>query len=100
MLSTLSHIARFGLDVLHNSFLVSPGFGRNAPTALTFELVSHNPNPIRLRPGLPICHIGFQQVLNPGTPNATLSKSIYENKASPVPPMYVEEFSGYCTAPE
>jgi dCTP deaminase len=100
VLSTLSHVARFGINVLQSSTLVSPGFGNNIPTALTFELVNSNPNPIRLRPGLPVCHIGFQQLIDPGTPNDVLRSSIYERRVSPVPPMYSEEFSDFCVVPK
>lgn len=96
VLSTLSHVARFGVSVLQSSAFVSPGFGHDTPTALTFEIVSSNPNPVRLRPGMPICHIGFQQVLEPGTPNAGLRRSIYEKRISPTPPMYSEEFQEFC----
>lgn len=100
MLSTLSHVARFGLSVLQESFFVAPGFGQRAPQALTFELVNHNPNAIRLQPGLPICHIGFQEVLDPGTPNDELRSSIYERRMSPSPPMYLEEFRKFCSNAE
>jgi len=99
VLSTLSHVARFGLNVLQGSCLVSPGFGRTVPTALTFEIVNSNPNPIQLRPGLPICHLGFQEVRDPGTPNAALSTSAYERHKPPSAPMYSEEFSKFLQSP-
>lgn len=99
LLSTLSHVARFGVNVLQGSSFVSPDFGRSAPTALTFELVNSNPNPVWLRSGMPICHIGFQQLLDPGTPNSALQRSVYEAQAVPAPPMYLEEFKQFLTKP-
>lgn len=100
ILSTLSHVARFGLSVLQNSTLVGPGFGQDTPTALTFELLNSSPNPIQLRPGLPICHLGFQELRDPGTPNPALRKSVYENQTSPGPPRYSDEFGDICDNPK
>jgi len=100
VLSTLSHVARFGLNVVQGSSLVSPGFGQKLPTALTFEIVNANPNPIWLRPGLPICHIAFQEVSNKGTPNAILQTSVYETRKAPAPPLYSEEFRDFCDIPK
>jgi dCTP deaminase len=100
VLSTLSHIARFGLSVLQNSTLVSPGFGQDAPTALTFELFNSSPNSVQLRSGLPICHLGFQQILDPGTPNPVLHRSVYERQISPALPKYRDEFSEFCRVPK
>src|SRR5262249_49761219 len=59
MLAPLSHIARTGLQVHLGAFWINPGFGANDATALAMELVNHNPSPIVLRAGLPICHLLF-----------------------------------------
>jgi deoxycytidine triphosphate deaminase len=97
ILSNLSHLARFGLNVLNGSIIVSPGFGQQSPSQLTMEFVSNNPNPIQLKPGLPVCHLAFQTLLGAGTPNRKLSTSVYEAMPAPAPPMYWQEFADHLT---
>lgn len=93
VIMTLSHISRFGISVTCDSHLVSPGFGKDATCELTFEITSHNPNPVRLRAGLPVCHLLLATVGS--TSNKTpLAKSIYQNLPTPSGPALFEEFSG------
>ena len=88
----LSHVARFGLSVGLGSFVVSPGFGATAPTSLTLELVAHNPSPLRLRTGLPICHLALMRV-TPASETHPLDPSIYEGRESPSGPRLAEEWN-------
>ena len=93
MIGTLSHLARCGVSVHCNSFLVSPGFGRTSPTPLTLELTSVNNRPIVLNPTAPICHLMFVSVASPEKePDRPLEHSAYEGDTGPAGPKYVEEF--------
>jgi dCTP deaminase len=95
VIGTLSHLARCGVSVHCNSFLVSPGFGLTAPTPLTLELTSVNSRPIILDPTAPICHLMLVQVASPEQDRATdrpLEHSAYEGDSGPEGPKYVEEF--------
>ncbi len=87
----LSHVTRFGLSVGLGSFIVSPGFGATTPTSLTLELVTHNPSALKLRAGLPICHLAFMRV-TPGRNSRPLDRSIYEGREAPAGPLLAEEW--------
>lgn len=92
-ISTLSHLARCGISVHCNSFLVSPGFGTEAPTVITLELTSANARSIVLRPGLPICHLALMRVESPTHDlDRPLGKSVYEGDTTPSGPKTQEEF--------
>lgn len=93
VLSTTSHLARFGISVHQGSMYVSPGYGHLNPSGLTLEMTCCNPNAVRLRRGLPACHIAFFEVNGPGTPNATLATSVYEGKQAPSPPLFAREMA-------
>ncbi len=92
IVAPLSHVTRFGLSVGLGSFIVSPRFGANAPTSLTLELVAHNPSPLRLRAGLPICHLALMKV-TPASETHPLDRSIYEGRESPSSPLLAEEWN-------
>lgn len=93
IIGTLSHLARCGVSVHCNSFLVSPGFGWTAPTSLTLELTSVNSRPIILHPKAPICHLMLVRVASPEQdPDRPLEQSAYEGDTGPGGPKYVEEF--------
>lgn len=92
IISTLSHVARFGISTHLDSWLVSPGFGHTEPTALTLELVSCNPSPVTLDSGMPVCHISFARASGVPDPTLFLATSIYEGKEAPSPPLLVDEF--------
>ena len=91
IVAPLSHVVRLGLSVGLGSFIVSPKFGATTPTSLTLELASHNPSPLKLRAGLPICHLAFIKV-TPTTELRALSKSIYEGRETPSGPLLAEEW--------
>jgi dCTP deaminase len=93
LLINLSHLARFGISVHFQAGLVSPGFGATAPTALTLELASFNPAPLKLRAGMPICHLALARLSECTTAENLLARSIYEGRDVPCPPMLYEEFS-------
>ncbi|TWT68815.1 dCTP deaminase [Crateriforma conspicua] len=91
-LSTTSHMARAGISVTCDSQVVSPGFGQGAPCGLTFEIVSHNPSPVVLKFGTPVCHIMFATVGRSKSP-LQLSRSIYEASQNPSGPCLSEELA-------
>lgn len=92
IVAPLSHLARWGLSIGLGSFIVSPGFGATAPTSLTLEITSHNPSPLRLRAGLPICHLALISV-TPASAAHPLERSIYEGRQSPSGPLLAEEWN-------
>jgi len=96
LLSTLSHWGRFGVSADNGSWLVSPGFGGGRCTRLTLELASSNPNPLRLRPGMPLAHLVLART-GPGVEASLFSQSIYEGLPAPSPPRLFEEFGGTAT---
>jgi len=92
LLSNLSHWARFGVSVHQGAAWVSPHFGTHAPTRLTLELHSVNPEPIILRPGMPICQIAFAPVRADPASGLPLNYSVYDGAAAPGRPRLYEEF--------
>lgn len=89
-LSPLSHIARFGLSVHCGADWVNPGFGQAEATPLTLELVNHNPSPLVLDAGIPICHLRLIEIDSLGELSAT---SVYEGRDPLGPPRFFEEMS-------
>jgi dCTP deaminase len=92
IMSTLSHLARFGVFINLSSVLISPGFGEESPTALTLEVVSYNPSPITLQSGIPVCHLMVARTSGAMKAAMTLYKSVYEGKDVPSGPLLFEEF--------
>ena len=90
----LSHISRWGLSLNLGSLIVSPKFGATTPTSLTLELASHNPSPLKLKVGLPICHLGFVKV-KANDKSRPLDRSIYEGKEAPMGPLFSEEWNNF-----
>jgi dCTP deaminase len=88
----LSHFARTGLNIGLGSFLVSPKFGSIAPTSLTLEIAVHSPLSVRLRAGLPICHVAFVRVA-PETGPHPMDRSVYEGQETPSGPLLAEEWN-------
>lgn len=98
LLMPLSHLARFGLSLHLGACLVGPNYGSTRPSRLTLELASSNPCPLRLRSGMPVCHLLLARV-NPSTEGGgPLSKSIYERFDAPSVPMLYEEMAALATA--
>ena len=91
IVTPLSHIARYGLSVNLGSCIISPKFGATTPTGLTLELTSHNPSPLKLQVGLPVCHLAFIRV-TPSTDSYLLNQSIYEGRETPSAPLLNEEW--------
>ncbi|MEV6908496.1 dCTP deaminase [Amycolatopsis sp. NPDC051071] len=58
----MSHLGRLGLTVHVTADTINPGFGYDAPTAITLELVNHHPRPLILRAGMPICHLQLHRL--------------------------------------
>jgi dCTP deaminase len=92
IVAPLSHISRWGLSVNLGSLIVSPKFGATNPTCLTIELVSHNPSPLKLKTGLPICHLAFIKVTH-SEELVPLYRSIYEGRETPSGPFLNEELA-------
>ncbi|KDA02483.1 dCTP deaminase [Hyphomonas oceanitis] len=88
-LSALSHVARFGLSVVSGACFVGPGFGSSAPTALTLELVNHNPSPLRLFAGLPIAHLRLSRISGD---IGLAPPSIYNGQDPLIAPAFYEEW--------
>jgi len=55
-LSNISGLARLGLNTVLSTF-VSPGFGANLARPLTLEIHNASNFPIRIFPGMRICHL-------------------------------------------
>lgn len=91
-LSTTSHMSRAGVSVTCDSQIVSPGFGRGNPCGLTFEIVSHNPSPVVLREGMPVCHLMIASV-DAMNRTSGLDRSIYEANRIPSGPRLAEELA-------
>ena len=62
-----SSLARIGLGVHVTAPTIHAGFRGT----ITLEMTNHGPHPIRLRPGMAICQLIFEQVF--GTPIATMT---------------------------
>lgn len=91
IVAPLSHVTRWALSVGLGSSIVSPKFGATTPTSLTLELAAHNPSPLKLRAGLPICHLAFIKV-TPDNESRLLGQSIYEGREAPSGPLLAEEW--------
>lgn len=91
VISTLSHIARFGLSVHGGANFVNPSFGLNKPTRLTLELCNHNPSPVTLTAGMPIAHLRVGRLDNEA---AFMSShvSVYEGTDPVTAPRFFEEW--------
>ncbi len=76
VVSPLSHVARLGLSITLGSDWISPGFGHEHPTAITLEIVNHNPNPVQLEAGMPICHLRFCEVRS--SAEVEVPRSVFE----------------------
>jgi dCTP deaminase len=92
IVTTMSHLARFGISCQLGSGLVTPGFGTACKSPLALELISFNPNPIRLRAGIPLCHLLFTRVEAMDRSALKLGQSVYENRQCPHRPLLYEEF--------
>ena len=94
-LSGLSHLARIGLSIHLDAAIVSPTFGRGCATRITLELSSHNPAPLVLQVGMPICHLALATTTrrSPTNLRLDLQRSIYEGLPSPTGTLLYEEFN-------
>ncbi len=54
-----SSIGRFGIVVHMTAGIIHAGFGSKAPSSLTLEISSVNPNDVLLRPGMKIAQLTF-----------------------------------------
>lgn len=59
VLSGISNVARLGVLVHVTSAFVNAGFGFGAPSRVTFELATVGGLQVRLRTGIPLCHLAF-----------------------------------------
>jgi dCTP deaminase len=96
-LSNISGLARLGLNSILSSF-VSPGFGEGVARPITLELYNASKSPIRIYPGMRICHLLLSSLLtateegydlkNPGKYmfNAPQGSEFYKNTGLPLIP--------------
>ncbi|VVC04708.1 dCTP deaminase, dUMP-forming [Candidatus Burarchaeum australiense] len=54
-----SSIGRFGIVIHMTAGIIHAGFGSKAPSTLTLEVYSVNPNPVLLHPGMKIAQLSF-----------------------------------------
>jgi dCTP deaminase len=59
VLSGISNVARLGVLVHVTSAFVNAGFGWGHPSRVTFELATVGGTRVRLRTGIPLCHLAF-----------------------------------------
>ena len=83
MISPLSHIARFGLNIHCGADFVNPGFGMARAAPLTLELCNHNSAPL-------IAHLRIGRVNGIDAP----PQSIYEQVDPLTPSRLFEDMSG------
>lgn len=93
-LSGLSHLARIGISIHLDAAIVSPLFGAGCPTRITLEISSHNPAPLILQVGMPICHLALATTTSCSLASLSLDlqKSVYEGLPSPTGTLLYEEF--------
>lgn len=88
--SSLSHVARFGLGATLGADLINPGFGCGVLTPLTLELFNHNPRALVLTTGMPIAHLRLIRLT--GEVLQRERRSIYEGADPVVAPRLHEEW--------
>jgi dCTP deaminase len=91
-ISPLSHVARFGLAINCGADLISPGFGKRAPTQLTLELANHNPSKLILSAQMPIAHLRIAKVGGDSSVAREVC-SIYDGADPLNSPRFFEEMS-------
>lgn len=92
ILATLSHVARCGVSVLCNSYIVNPGFGERQSTCLTLEISNHNRHEVLLEAGMPICHIAFANIGKNDYTASAMIHSVYEGELAPQGPRMPQEY--------
>ena len=94
MLSTTSHMARFGLSFVQSSTVVRPGFGIHIPTAVTYEISMLNPSTVMIPALTPVCHLMLVEVSAfENLASVETSRSIYEGLPAPSSPQPVTEWA-------
>lgn len=89
-ISTLSHIARLGLNVHNGALFVQPGFGSTEPSTLSLEIYNHNPAPIKLYAGMPICQLSFFQIDESSTITYDYYRGTYKGQGPQISHFYKE----------
>lgn len=93
LISNLSNLARWGLDVHLGSFFVHSGFGEGCPSTLTLEISHRFPAPIKLHAGMPICQIAFMRVDTPFDNSYHKKRATTGGQTGPRPSGYYKEFT-------
>jgi dCTP deaminase len=81
-ISTLTGLARLGMTAELSKF-ISPGFGEKLPLPLTLELVNFSNHPIRIFPGMRICHVIFYYLSTPASQGYDSSVGIHSLSSAP-----------------
>jgi dCTP deaminase len=90
-IEALSGLARLGLHVAFSGH-VGPGFGEHAPTPLTLELTHVLPHPIRLYPGIRICHLVLTRLEHRAKTGYDADVGNYSHVDGPAPSRFFEDF--------
>lgn len=89
ILSTPSHIQRYGLSTIGSSVHVSRGYGNEKPSQITLELKNFNNSPLIIRPGIPIVHL-FLMKISDGGP---FVRSPYEGRSALCDPLLFDDWT-------
>ena len=92
ILSNFSHFARLGIAIDFGASWIAPGSGLPNPQPITLELISHNPNILRLPAGTPICHLRVADIQEPPAGDL-VTQSLYQGRDPLTRPMLFEDFS-------
>lgn len=90
-MSNLSGLARLGLQVVFSQF-VGPGYGELKPSALTLELFNALKVPIRVYPGMRICHLVFLRANTVATAGYDTQVGTYAQQDGPRASRFYSEF--------
>ena len=93
MVANLSHLARLGLDIHQGATLIHPGIGRNQPVTIVLEITNHNPAPVKLSAGMPICHLYFFELQGTQLQTYDTLAGVYSMPQNPELSRYWREFT-------
>ena len=90
-ISNLSGLARLGLQVAMSTY-ITPGYGENGLCALTLELFNHLDSPVKLYPGMRICHLILSRLTQRSTSSYDSEVGTYSDQSLPRPSRFHTDF--------
>jgi len=90
-LSSLSGLARLGIQVVFSQY-ISPGFGENGLTTIALEIINLNNRPIRIYPGMRICHLVLCELSNQSSRGYDSLIGTYSNQTKPFSSQFYNDF--------